>query len=159
MSAVAIDWRLPGCGPACWPRSHDPLCHEQYGRQQEQAQPAAPSVIRTGPLVVDLDAKTAAVDGQPVRPSGREWGILAYLAEHAGRFRTNDEIIAAVWGAEWVTGRRVAQAAGGTYRVDHRLVSVNVHRLRAKLGAAESLIVSVSHQGRSGRRLEMETPS
>lgn len=144
--SVSHIWRLAGCGTTCQPRGHDPLAHEVYGlRLGVLAYAPAARAVRTGPLVVDLDTPLrVTVDGQSVDLTEREWSILAYLASHVGTLVRSEEVIAAVWGPEYVTPDvRYTRADGSdASRVDHHLLNVNIHRLRQKLGPAASLLVS-----------------
>ena len=50
----------------------------------------AESIIRTGKLSVNLDARTAEVDGQPVHLTGKEYGILELLSLRKGTTLTKD---------------------------------------------------------------------
>lgn len=155
MSITPIDaWRLDGCGPACFPRSHDPIAHEAYGFARGR-QETVQRIVRTGPLVVDLDARSVTVDGAEVRLSGREWGVLAYLAERVGRWCKMTDIVRDVWGPEYVRAMPYGQ---GTTRGDHHMLRILLGRLRVKLGPAARLLSS----GRSGwprRRLDLEPAS
>jgi DNA-binding response OmpR family regulator len=56
-----------------------------------------PGVFRTGGLVVDDGAKTVSVDGEDVRLTATELGILAFLTENAGRVFSIEQIYEAVW--------------------------------------------------------------
>jgi two-component system, cell cycle response regulator CtrA len=49
-------------------------------------------VIRTGALVVDLDIKTAEVNGERVHLTGREYHILELLSLRKGRMVTRDMV-------------------------------------------------------------------
>ena len=63
------------------------------GMQKESAD----SVYRTGELVVDDNAKTVTVDGEPVSLTPREYGILCFLTRHAGQVFSISQIYEAVW--------------------------------------------------------------
>ena len=63
------------------------------GMQKESAD----SVYRTGELVVDDNAKTVTVDGEPVSLTPREYGILCFLPRHAGQVFSISQIYEAVW--------------------------------------------------------------
>lgn len=147
------DWRLPGCGGGCAPRRHDPAAHEAYGYARALAEAGVSDRCEVGPLAVDFREQRAYVRGVPVALSGREYALLAYLARRAGRFCSNDDILAAVWGPEWVTGRRRLYPDGSAYRQDHRVVIVAASRLRLKLGPAGALIAARSINRVSGRCL------
>lgn len=158
----STSWILPGCGVACVPRRHDPVTHELHGfRLALMAQTVKPTrIVRTGPLVVDLVGRHVAVRGVVVPLTGREWGLLSFLAVRAGRFCANDEIVADVWGPEYVTGEVRRSKSGRMTRVDHRVLTTNLSRLREKLGPAGPLIVTVygTVAGQGGKRLELVAP-
>ena len=76
-------------------------------------------VVRSGELEIDLAAHTVIKGGERVRLTGREYRMLALLAEAAGRVLTHKQLAQAVWGA--------AQAENVQY------VRVLVQHLRQKL--------------------------
>lgn len=150
--ALSIDsWRLPGCGTECRPAWHDPHRHEAYGLLIALLTPPS-RVVRTGGMTIDLDARRVDVDGAEVRLSLREWGYLAYLAEHVGQWCFNEDVLRAAWGEAWVDPLVRTRADGQRFRSDTHLVNMVRCRLRARLGGAGSLIVA--SRGRSGSRLE-----
>ena len=51
----------------------------------------------TGGLVVDTDAKTVSVDGEPVKLTAREYMILEYLCSNMGKVLSSSQIYEAVW--------------------------------------------------------------
>lgn len=55
------------------------------------------SEIVTGGLVVDTDAKTVSVDGEPVKLTAREYMILEYLCKNMGRVLSSSQIYEVVW--------------------------------------------------------------
>ena len=132
------EFRGPGCDaeacrivqavvPGCFGRSeilvHSASTHEAYGRAQvEEWAPA----VRLGPLVVDVAAGVASVDGRELKLTYYEWCILRYLAERIDRVCEYAAISDAVWGEGW--------------HFDAHPVRVIVCRLRAKLGPAGHLI-------------------
>lgn len=131
-------WRLPGCGDGCRPHSHDPYDHELHGRRLERMDRQR-RVVRTGPLEVDLDRCTATVHGQEVMLTPREWELLAFYAERAGRWCSVDEVI----GSIWVFG---AATTVNTVR----------WRLRTSLAAAGALLEAQAGRGARRSRLRME---
>lgn len=52
-------------------------------------------------LTVDLLDRRVTVRGQPVKLSAKEYGMLAYLVENAGRILTAGQILQHVWGWEY----------------------------------------------------------
>lgn len=54
-------------------------------------------VYKTGGLTIDDDAKTVTVDGELVRLTPVEYGILKFLTENAGKVFSIDQIYENVW--------------------------------------------------------------
>ena len=73
-----------------------------------------------GELVIDEGTYTARLRGRPLDLTYKEFELLKYLAQHAGRVFTRAQLLHEVWGYDFF---------GGT-----RTVDVHVRRLRAKLG-------------------------
>ena len=86
------------------------------------------TVVRTGPLEVDLGRRTARMEGgEPLKLTPREWDLLAALARGGeGRVVTQRQLLVAVWGPAHVE--------------DAQYLRVYVGHLRQKLGPAASLI-------------------
>lgn len=57
----------------------------------------AEGVIRTGGLVLDTLAKTMTLDGEPVKLTATEYGIMSILMENLGRVLSTSQIYEAVW--------------------------------------------------------------
>ena len=69
------------------------------GGQAAMAGPAAndpKSLLTHGPFAIDLDKHEATVDGQPVDLTPREFTLLAYLIENAGRAIPHEELVQVV---------------------------------------------------------------
>ncbi|HZU32436.1 MAG TPA: response regulator transcription factor [Candidatus Angelobacter sp.] len=81
--------------------------------------PLAPAVIRAGDLEIDSMAMTLTVRGSIITATATEFRLLHYLAQHAGRVFTRDQILDAVWRE--------------TTFVSPRSVDVYVRKLRAKI--------------------------
>jgi DNA-binding response OmpR family regulator len=89
--------------------------------------PAAAERPRTlGPLTLDPGRRSVTVDGAPVQLTSTEFDLLAHLVGRPGRVFTREELLAAVWGYASHSGTRT--------------VDVHVAQVRAKLGAAGTLI-------------------
>jgi DNA-binding response OmpR family regulator len=73
-----------------------------------------------GYLKVDAAERRVLVAGEQIKLTPKEHGVLAYLIRHAGRVRTFEQILEAVWGWE--------------YKESSDYVHVCVSRLRRKLG-------------------------
>jgi len=61
-----------------------------------------PSLIRSGPLTIDPDARRVMLDGARVRLTRKEFSLLRALALHAGEAVTQQQLLTEVWGEEHV---------------------------------------------------------
>src|SRR3954469_24715996 len=92
------------------------------------------STIRAGELTIDEATYTTRLRGEALDLTFKEFELLKYLAQHAGRVFTRAQLLQEVWGYDYY---------GGT-----RTVDVHVRRLRAKLGPEyESMIGTVRNVG------------
>ncbi|KJV08500.1 chemotaxis protein CheY [Elstera litoralis] len=80
------------------------------------------SVIRTGRLTVNLDAKTAEVDAKPLHLTGKEYGILELLALRKGTTLTKEMFLNHLY--------------GGIDEPELKIIDVFVCKLRKKLSTA-----------------------
>ena len=133
--AVNTDWGideilLPGTGPA----EIDARLRLLVGRRGGQANQGSVGKVSLGELVIDEGTYTARLRGRPLDLTYKEFELLKYLAQHAGRVFTRAQLLQEVWGYDFF---------GGT-----RTVDVHVRRLRAKLGPEhEALIGTVRNVG------------
>ena len=84
-------------------------------------------------LCLDLEFKRCTVDGQEVKLARKEFELLAYLIQHRGKICSREQILNRVWSDEVV--------------VLDRTIDVNITRLRSKIGAYGSYIVTRSGFG------------
>lgn len=77
------------------------------------------NALTAGPVVLDPDSRTVAVNGIPVELTRREFDLLACLLEHKGKVLSRSTILNTVWGYDYV---------GETNTVD-----VYIRFLRSKL--------------------------
>ena len=99
-----------------------------------RTQPYGPDkILRFGSLVIDLDRHEVSDDGRPVRLTAKEFLLLKYLIEHAGRVLSRDLLLSDVWGYQYT---------GGT-----RTVDVHIRRLREKLPTLVEHIVTIKQFG------------
>ena len=84
-------------------------------------------------LCLDLEFKRCMVDGEEVRLARKEFELLAYLIKHRGKICSREQILSRVWSDEVV--------------VLDRTIDVNITRLRSKIGAYGSYIVTRSGFG------------
>jgi DNA-binding response OmpR family regulator len=78
------------------------------------------SVLRSGPVSVDVAARTATLDGQPLELRRMEFDLLCFFLKNKGRVYSRTQITESVWGADYF----------GTSRT----VDTTLGRLRRKLG-------------------------
>ncbi|MDY0873695.1 response regulator transcription factor [Dongia rigui] len=64
-------------------------------RLQQQGQSAH---LQVGDISIDVLARDVKRGGQPVKLSRREFDLLVYLAEHAGKVITHQQALTHVWG-------------------------------------------------------------
>jgi DNA-binding response OmpR family regulator len=69
-------------------------------RQGEKIEKAPPDSLRLGKVTLDFHKYEATKRGEPLSLSPKEFGILRYLAAHAGDVVTRDELLDEVWGYE-----------------------------------------------------------
>jgi len=91
------------------------------------------NALEYGPIRIDLDRHVVEVDGEDVRLTAKEFLLLQYFVEHAGRVLSRDLLLSDVWGYRYT---------GGT-----RTVDVHVRRLREKLPVLADAIVTVKQFG------------
>ena len=133
--AVNVEWGLdeillPSTGPA----EIDARLRLLVGRRGGAADQESAGKVNLGELVIDEGTYTARLRGRPLDLTYKEFELLKYLAQHAGRVFTRAQLLQEVWGYDFF---------GGT-----RTVDVHVRRLRAKLGPEyESLIGTVRNVG------------
>src|SRR5439155_14932372 len=80
------------------------------------------SLIRTGRLVVDVDARVVAVDDQPLHLTGKEYGIIELLSLRKGTTLTKEMFLDHLY--------------GGTNEPEIKIIDVFVCKLRKKLAQA-----------------------
>ncbi len=89
------------------------------------------TLLRCGPLEIDVSARTVRRDGVAVELTYKEFELLRLLAAHRGTVLSRDEILRTVWDYDF---------AGET-----RTVDMHIKALRQKLG--DDMIVTVRGVG------------
>lgn len=79
-----------------------------------------PALLKAGNISLDFEKKIVVSNGERLRLSPKEFGILSMLVRHPGRVFTREEILAEVW-------------HGDAFVLD-RTVDVHIARIRRKLG-------------------------
>jgi len=132
--AVSGEWvvdeiLLPGTGPA----EVDARLRLLKSRPGADAGRDGGALV-LGELVIDEATYAARLRGRLLELTYKEFELLKYLAQHAGRVFTRAQLLQEVWGYDFF---------GGT-----RTVDVHVRRLRAKLGTEhEQMIGTVRNVG------------
>lgn len=102
-------------------------------RNNESAPTEKPNRITVDGLCLDLEFKRCTVDGKEVKLARKEFELLEYLILHRGKICSREQILSHVWSDEVV--------------VLDRTIDVNITRLRSKIGAYGSYIVTRSGFG------------
>ncbi|GAB93320.1 response regulator transcription factor [Gordonia rhizosphera] len=76
-------------------------------------------VLEEGPVRMDVERHTVAVNGDAITLPLKEFDLLEYLLRNAGRVLTRGQLIDRVWGADYVG--------------DTKTLDVHVKRLRSKV--------------------------
>jgi DNA-binding response OmpR family regulator len=132
--AVSGEWvvdeiLLPGAGPAEVDARLRLLKSRPGGDTGREG-----GALVLGELVIDEATYAARLRGRLLELTYKEFELLKYLAQHAGRVFTRAQLLQEVWGYDFF---------GGT-----RTVDVHVRRLRAKLGTEhEQMIGTVRNVG------------
>ena len=92
-----------------------------------------PNMLQVEGLQLDLEFKRCLVDGEEVKLTKKEFELLAYLISHRGKICSREQILNRVWSDEVV--------------VLDRTIDVNITRVRSKIGAYGSYIVTRSGFG------------
>jgi DNA-binding response OmpR family regulator len=99
-----------------------------------------PTILRTGELELDLDARRCSAGGRDVELTRREFDLLGALLRYPGRVHTREQLLELVW---------------GTDAISPKTVDVHVSALRRKLGSATTIITLRG----LGYRLDPAAPS
>lgn len=89
--------------------------------------------LRIDGLCLDMEFKHCTIDGKEIKLTKKEFELLAYLIMHRGKICSREQILSRVWSDEVV--------------VLDRTIDVNITRLRSKIGAYGSYIVTRSGFG------------
>ena len=101
-----------------------------------------PSVIVRGPLRIEVDRRSAFIDGNELRLRPKEFGLLVTIAMEPGRVFGRQELLDTVWGDDVV--------------VDARTVDVHISWLRGKLTAAGMSDETIRTVYGAGYRFDVE---
>ncbi|MFE8583414.1 response regulator transcription factor [Sphingomonas sp. NCPPB 2930] len=122
--------------------SEELLARLRVALRHARAAEAAPSVVRTGELAIDLDRRLVTRGGEEQHLTRKEYDVLAVLARHPGRVVTHDRIIDAAWGGD------------EDPRIDY--LRIVVRNLRQKLEAPQPVGSVIANELGVGYRLRVE---
>jgi len=109
-------------------------------RAQSPAVAGATRMLRGGDVLVDLNALTVTVDGEPADLTPTEYRLLVALLERRGRVQSREQLLHSAWDVD--------------ARIETRTVDMHVQRLRSKLGPAGDNIETVRGFGYRFRNKE-----
>ncbi|WP_293198756.1 response regulator transcription factor [Paenibacillus sp.] len=98
--------------------------------------------ITIGELVVDMETYEVERDGQPIKLTSKEFGILKLFVTHPGKVFTKAQIYASVWNDH--------------YYGDENIINVHMRRLREKLEVDPSAPRYIKTLWGIGYKLEAE---
>ena len=102
-------------------------------RTGRSAASSSTGVLRYGALALDSDRHLVTENGREVKLTAKEFLLLQYFIQHAGRVLSRDLLLTDVWGYQYT---------GGT-----RTVDVHVRRLREKLPVLSGAIQTIKQFG------------
>lgn len=77
------------------------------------------NILVTGGITLDTDTKEVTVDGEPIKLTAREYGILEFMMKNTGKVLSSAQIYEAVWNEP-------------AYSVE-RTVTVHIKNIRSKI--------------------------
>jgi len=111
-------------------------------RRGQEAEELLPATLEGGPVRMDVERHTVAVNGEPTSFPLKEFELLEMLLRNTGRVLTRTQLIDRIWGSDYVG--------------DTKTLDVHIKRLRAKIEpdpGAPKFIVTVRGLG-----YKFETP-
>ena len=103
------------------------------GYKGQNIQAEKPHILEVEGLKLNMEFKRCTVDGVEVKLARKEFELLAYLILHRGKILSREQILSKIWSDEVV--------------VLDRTIDVNITRVRSKIGAYGSYIVTRSGFG------------
>jgi DNA-binding response OmpR family regulator len=88
-------------------------------QRRETSEPERREELAFGPVRIDVARREVTVDEEPIHLTTKEFDLLAHMAASPGRIFTRDQLLARIWGYDYVG--------------DGRTVDVHVSWLRNKL--------------------------
>jgi DNA-binding response OmpR family regulator len=102
----------------------------------------SPAKVTCGDLTIDRAEKRATLVGRALRLTGREFALLAYLADRPNRVVQRSVLLATIWTSTDGQGSNVLNVYDGS-----NVVNVYVGHLRRKLGAHAAMIETIRGYG------------
>ena len=93
----------------------------------------AAHLLQVGGLIVNLDERTATVDGQRIMITSKEFELLRLFLSNPGMAFTREQLFAQVWNTE--------------YMGESRTLDMHIRTLRQKLGPYGKMIETVRNVG------------
>jgi two-component system KDP operon response regulator KdpE len=103
------------------------------------------TIFKSGPLTVDLAARTVHVNGQSIKLTGTEYALLRLFVRNAGKVLTHPQIMEAVWGPG--------------HRNKTHYLHVYMTYLREKIEAVPARPELLLTEARVGYRLKVDPPA
>lgn len=97
--------------------------------RRREAQIEGPAAYRDENFEIEFDAYVLRYKGEEIRLTHKEFELVRYMVERAGRVLTRERLLDRVWGHDT--------------EVDARSIDAHVRRLRAKLGPARHHVETV----------------
>ncbi|MGC1185032.1 MAG: response regulator transcription factor [Candidatus Dormiibacterota bacterium] len=111
-------------------------------RAEQPPRPSArPGTVRLGNFLLDASARRVVIDDKEVKMSPREFNLLYYLLEHAGRVHSRETLLRAVWGAD--------------FHGDSKTVAVHIRWLREKFETFPTMPFRISTVFGVGYRVDL----
>jgi DNA-binding response OmpR family regulator len=98
--------------------------------------------LSLGEVTIDFEHMCASAKGVPIELTAREFAVLQYLAEHAGKVVTRDELLRGVWGYQEIPLTRTVDNFVARLR---RKIEPDPHQpryIRTMHGDGYSLVIS-----------------
>ncbi|WP_291423538.1 response regulator transcription factor [Deinococcus sp.] len=71
-----------------------------------RAQPDTPQNMANGPLLINVGSAEATINTKQLNLTRREFDLLSFLTQNAGRVYSRTELLDRVWGADFLGGER-----------------------------------------------------
>jgi len=109
-------------------------------RHRQDGQPRAVTSYRKDGLEVDLERRRVQRDGRPIPLTPTEFGILACLVKKAGRVVTHRQLLAEVWGPEYVEHTHYLRVYVGSLRAKLEPVPAEPRFVLTEVGVGYRLL-------------------